>query len=257
MFHGKRNLRQWLCHDGSSKLGKSNNQQPSGMGDPMLIPEPGHFFPVGNVVPLIQGVTMKKFHEMSNIELLTLLIGEQSACNLGAISLSELFGFCAARNGLATGEALASYSLHPNLLAARELIARCFQERMKSGEALTSPGIVKQFLCSKIGSLEHEVFWCLWLDNSHRLIAAEELFRGTLSQASVYPREIVKRAIAVNAAAIILAHNHPSGETEPSTADIHLTNTIKSAVALVDVRVLDHFVVGGIDAISFAETGLL
>jgi DNA repair protein RadC len=224
----------------------------------MLIPELGHFFPVGNVVPLNQGATMKQFHEMSNIELLTLLIGEQSACNLGVRSLSELFGFSAARNGLATGETLASYySHHQNLLAAKELIARCFQERMISGEDLTSPSIVKQFLCSKIGSLEHEVFWCLWLDNSHRLIAAEELFRGTLSQASVYPREIVKRALAVNAAAIILAHNHPSGETEPSTADIQLTQAIKSAVALVDVRVLDHFVVGGTDAISFAEKGLL
>ena len=200
---------------------------------------------------------MKPFHEMGNVELLTLLIGKQSAGNLGARSLLELFGFSVTKNGLATGEALASYPLHPSLLAARELIARCFQERMESGEVLSSPGIVKQFLCSKIGSLEHEVFWCLWLDNRHRLIAAEELFRGTLSQASVYPREIVKRALAVNAAAIILAHNHPSGESEPSTSDIQLTHTIKSAVALVDVRVLDHFVVGGTDAISFAERGLL
>lgn len=200
---------------------------------------------------------MKQLNEMSNVELLTLLVGKEIACHLGTRQLSEVFGFRASTPAMVSSEHPASYHASPILCAARELLCRCFQEQMESGEALTSPSMVKQFLCSKIGNLEHEVFWCLWLDNRHRLIVAEELFRGTLNQAGVYPREIVKRALAVNAAAVILAHNHPSGETEPSTADVHLTNTIKSAVDLVDIRVLDHFVVGGTDAMSFAERGML
>jgi DNA repair protein RadC len=122
---------------------------------------------------------------------------------------------------------------------------------------MTSPESAKAFLCSRIGHLEHEAFWCLWLDSQNRLIVAEEMFRGTVTQTSVYPREVVKQALAANAAAVIFAHNHPSGLPEPSRADEMLTSTLKSALALVDVKVLDHFVVAGNHAVSFAARGLL
>ncbi len=122
---------------------------------------------------------------------------------------------------------------------------------------MTTPQAVKDHLRLGIGSLDHEVFQVLFLDAQQRLIASEEMFRGTLSQTSVYPREVVKRALSLNAAAVILAHNHPSGMAEPSRADEYLTQTLKSALQMVDVRVLDHMVVGGTDVCSFAERGLL
>ena len=109
----------------------------------------------------------------------------------------------------------------------------------------------------QLGGLAHEVFAVLFLDAQHRLIRLEEMFRGTLSQTSVYPREVVKRALALNAAAVVLAHNHPSGVAEPSRADEFLTQSLKSALALVDVRVIDHFVVAGDQLVSMAERGLL
>jgi DNA repair protein RadC len=121
----------------------------------------------------------------------------------------------------------------------------------------TSPQMVKDYLSMKLGALPHEVFAVMFLDSQQRLISCEEMFRGTLSQTSVYPREVVKRALALNAASVILAHNHPSGVLEPSRADELLTQTLKSSLALVDVRVLDHFVVGAAGALSFAERGLL
>lgn len=123
--------------------------------------------------------------------------------------------------------------------------------------SLSSPSAVTDYLRLRIGGLEHEVFGVLWLDASNRLITAEELFRGTLTQTSVYPREVVKAALANNAAAAILYHNHPSGCPEPSRADELLTGNLKSALALVDVRVLDHFVVTIGKATSFAERGLI
>jgi DNA repair protein RadC len=122
---------------------------------------------------------------------------------------------------------------------------------------LATPNAVADYLRLRIAGLEHEVFGVLWLDAANRLIDAEELFRGTLTQTSVYPREIVKAALAKNAAAAILYHNHPSGSPEPSRADELLTNTLKAALALVDVRVVDHFVVTVGKATSFAERGLL
>lgn len=122
---------------------------------------------------------------------------------------------------------------------------------------MTSPEIVRDYLRTKLASLEHEVFVTLLLDSQHRLLQCLELFRGTLAQTSVYPREVVKVALAQNAAAMILAHNHPSGVAEPSRADELLTQALKQALALVDVRVLDHFVVAGADIVSFAERGLL
>jgi DNA repair protein RadC len=139
------------------------------------------------------------------------------------------------------------------LQAARRVIGR----RVRRGSAFTSPEVVRDYLRTKLATLEHEVFVSLLLDSQHRLIQYVELFRGTLAQTSVYPRELVKVALAHNAAAIILAHNHPSGVAEPSRADELLTQALKQALALVDVRVLDHFIVAGADTLSFAERGLL
>lgn len=129
--------------------------------------------------------------------------------------------------------------------------------RLKSGAALTSPSAVREYLRLALGRREHEVFACIWLDAQHRVLALEEPFRGTLTQTSVYPREIVKAALRHNAAAVIFAHNHPSGVAQPSQADELLTRNLKEALALVEVRVLDHFVVAGTHAISFAERGLI
>ena len=128
---------------------------------------------------------------------------------------------------------------------------------VREADALHSPAAVKDYLRLKLGDRPHEVFAVVFLDAQHRVIAIEELFRGTLSQTSVYPREVVKEALARNAAAVILAHNHPSGSAEPSRADEFLTQTLKAALALVDVRVLDHMVVTRTDVTSMAERGLL
>lgn len=135
---------------------------------------------------------------------------------------------------------------------------RLLESRLrKPGEAFNKPNAVRQYLALNLAGYEREVFSVLWLDTQHRLIAAEHLFVGTLSQTSVYPREVVKRALHHNAAAVILAHNHPSGVAEPSQSDQLLTGALKQALSLVDVRVLDHFIIAGSDALSFAEKGLL
>lgn len=139
------------------------------------------------------------------------------------------------------------------LCHARRLLAN----RVRRGATMSSPQAVKDHLRMELGALEHEVFCVLFLDAQHRIIALKQMFRGTVSQTSVYPREVVKEALSVNAAAVILAHNHPSGSIEPSRADEFLTQTLKTALALVDVRVLDHLVVAGADVCSFAERGLV
>ena len=141
--------------------------------------------------------------------------------------------------------------------AALELARRTLQEQLSTGTALTSPAAVRDYLRLAIGNRQYEVFVCLWLDAQHRVIAFQEPFRGTLTQTSVYPREIVKAALAANAAAVIFAHNHPSGAAQPSQADELLTRNLKEALALVDVKVLDHFIVAGAHSLSFAERGLL
>jgi DNA repair protein RadC len=143
------------------------------------------------------------------------------------------------------------------LAAALEVAKRCLRDRLRAGSALDSPTAVRQYLALAIGSREHEVFVCLWLDAQHRVIGEEEMFRGTLTQTSVYPREVVKAALRRNAAAVIFAHNHPSGVAQPSQADELLTRSLREALALVDVRVLDHFLVAGRQSLSFAERGLL
>ena len=136
---------------------------------------------------------------------------------------------------------------------ALELLA----SEVQGANALTSPGVIKDFLRLKLGERQHEVFAVVFLDTQHRVIAIEELFRGTLSQTAVYPREVVKESLARNAAAVVLVHNHPSGSAEPSRADEFLTTTLRQALALVDVRVLDHLVVTRTSVTSFAELGLL
>ena len=143
------------------------------------------------------------------------------------------------------------------LKAGIELARRLLREEISHGSALTSPEAVRDYLRLTLASLPHEAFVVLFLDSQHRLLAADELFRGTLAQTSVYPREIVKAALARNAAAVIFAHNHPSGVAEPSRADELLTQALKQALALVDIRTLDHFVVAGHRVVSFAERGLL
>ena len=134
---------------------------------------------------------------------------------------------------------------------------RILDARLRDAPILSAPGTVRDFLRLKLQEREHEVFVCVFLDAQHRVLAVEELFRGTLTQTSVYPREVVKTALRHNAAALIFAHNHPSGLAEPSRADELLTQALKQALALVDVKVLDHFVVGSCGALSFAERGLL
>ena len=141
--------------------------------------------------------------------------------------------------------------------AVIELARRSIAEGLKEKSTLTSPGAVRDYLRLALGGRPHEVFVCLWLDAQHRVIDFEEPFRGTLTQTSVYPREIVKAALRANAAAVIFAHNHPSGAAQPSQADELLTRNLKEALALVEVKVLDHFIVAGNQAISFAERGLL
>jgi len=143
------------------------------------------------------------------------------------------------------------------LQAVLEMARRHLWERLQRGEALSNPADTRQFLLARLRHHPHEVFACLLLDNRHRVIAFEELFRGTIDAASVYPREVVKLALARNAAAVILAHNHPSGVAEPSRADELLTHRLRDALALVDIRLLDHFVIGDGEAVSFAERGLI
>ena len=143
------------------------------------------------------------------------------------------------------------------LAAILELSRRSLAEELRSRNALTSPQAVRDYLRLALGGREHEVFVVIFLDAQHRVLATEELFRGTLTQTSVYPREIVKEALKANAAAVIFAHNHPSGVAEPSQADELLTRQLKEALAMVDVKVLDHFIVAGRATLSFAERGLL
>lgn len=169
-------------------------------------------------------------------------------------SLAALFGAGSRELCGLPGLGAAKYA---QLQAVMELGRRALRERISNGTALNSPQAVRDYLRLKLQARPHEVFVGVFLDAQNRVLGVEELFRGTLTQTSVYPREIVKRALHYNAAALIFAHNHPSGVAEPSRADEMLTIALKQALALVDVKVLDHFVVGGDSAMSFAERGLL
>ncbi len=134
---------------------------------------------------------------------------------------------------------------------------RVIDLKTQRGEAFTSPELVKEYLVTKLAGFEHEVFAALFLDAKHQLIQYVEMFRGSIDSASVYPREVVKEALHCNAAAVIFAHNHPSGNSEPSQADKTLTQRLKEALMLIEVRSLDHIVVGGRQTVSFAERGLI
>ena len=146
---------------------------------------------------------------------------------------------------------------YAQICAVTELARRALSEEMRSRDSLTSPAAVRGYLRLAMQDLGHECFFCVFLDAQNRVIVAEQLFRGTLTQTSVYPREVVKHALGHNAAAVILAHNHPSGVAEPSVQDQALTRTLAEALALVDVKVLDHFIVAPGACLSFAERGLI
>ena len=143
------------------------------------------------------------------------------------------------------------------LVAVLELARRALAQQLTQKPLFNTPQAVRDYLQLQLGGLHHEVFAVLFLDSQHRLIALEEMFRGTLTQTSVYSREVVKQALTLNASSVVLAHNHPSGTAQPSRADEALTHTLKAALALVDVRVLDHFVVTASQAVSMAELGLV
>ncbi len=168
--------------------------------------------------------------------------------------LNRLFASSLAEFSVVPGMGPAKYA---QLQAVLEMSKRALGEEMRHGDALNSPQTVRKFLQLKMRGLDHEVFMAVYLDSQNRVLAAPELFRGTLTQTSVYPREVVKQALAWNAAGVILAHNHPSGVAEPSQSDRWLTDQLKAALALVDVRVLDHFIVAGHEGLSFAERGWL
>jgi DNA repair protein RadC len=146
---------------------------------------------------------------------------------------------------------------YAELQAAVEIAKRHMSETLRAGPSLASPRATRDFLSSQLRDLEHEVFVCLYLDKRHRLIQYQELFRGTIDGASVHPREIVKLALQRNSAAIIIAHNHPSGVPEPSHADELITQRVKEALALVDIRLLDHIIIGDGASVSLAERGLI
>ncbi len=201
---------------------------------------------------------------LSDAELLAIFlrtgVSGKSAVDL-ARDLLQRFGslsaLCAAGEQdlcLSTGVGQAKFV---QLQAVLEMARRALKEKITNGSALNSPVAVREYLRLKLQALPHEVFVTLFLDAQNRVIEIEELFRGTLTQTSVYPREVVKRALHHNAGAVIFAHNHPSGVAEPSHADETLTQALKQALALVDVRVLDHFIVAGGGVVSFAERGLL
>lgn len=143
------------------------------------------------------------------------------------------------------------------LQAVLEMAKRHYVEILQRGDALTNPEATRAYLSTQLRGYNYEVFACLFLDNQHRVILLEELFRGTIDSTSVYPREVVKRALFHNAAAVIFAHNHPSGVNEPSQADKHITEKLKQSLMLFDIRVLDHFIVGDGQPYSFAEHGVL
>jgi len=198
---------------------------------------------------------------LSDAELLAVVLRTgvrgKSAIELGRELLARFKGIA----GLLAADLSAVKGLGPakraQFEAAIELARRSIEERLRKDPVLTSPGAVRDYLKLALASRPHEVFVCIWLDAQHRVIEYQEAFEGTLSQTSVYPREIVIAALARNAAAVIFAHNHPSGAAQPSQADELLTRNLKEALALVDIKVLDHFVVAGAQAISFAERGLL
>ncbi len=206
---------------------------------------------------LRQGAAALTDAELVAVFLRTGMVGK-SAVDLGRellVMFGGLGGLCRADKKsacAAPGVGEAKFAL---LQAVMEMARRTLEEDIKAGDALNSPEAVRDYLRLILRGKEYEVFCCVFLDAQNRVIAVEELFRGTLTQTSVYPREIIKRALFHNAGALILAHNHPSGVAESSQADRQLTRRLAEALALVDIRVLDHFIVAGASSLSFKESG--
>lgn len=201
---------------------------------------------------------------LSEAELLAILlqtgIKGRSALDMARVLLGEFRSL----RGLLTADRQAvcrtpglGFAKYALLQASLELSRRHYAELMQTGPPLSNPRATREYLRARLRDRDHEVFCCMFLDNRHRIIAFEEIFRGTIDGASVHPRDVVKLALARNAAAVILAHNHPSGIAEPSQADEMITGRLRDALALVDIRVLDHIVVGDGSTVSFAERGLL
>ena len=199
--------------------------------------------------------------QLSDAELLALLLGSSASRGMNVVdlarnllvrhgSLRDLLQ--SAQPGCWTVQGLGPAG-YCRLQAALELARRHYAEALKTGPRPRFPRATRDFLIARLRDPPHEVFCCLHLDNRHRLIAFDELFRGTIDGASVHPREVVKQALARNAAAVILAHNHPSGVAEPSQADELITRRLRDALALVDIRVLDHLIVADTGCLSFAE----
>ena len=201
---------------------------------------------------------------LSEAELLAIFlrtgIAGTSAVELGRRLLAH-FGSLQRLFAATLGEVAEVHGLGPakyaQLQAVIEIARRALREDIGERDALSSPQAVREFLRLSLGGRAHEVFVTLFLDSQNRLLGSEELFRGTLTQTSVYPREVVKTALHYNAAGVIFAHNHPSGVAEPSRADELLTQTLKQALSLVEIKTLDHFIVAGSRTLSFAERGLL
>ncbi len=201
---------------------------------------------------------------LSDAELLAIFLRTgvtgKSAVDLARDLLCQFNGLCglmgADQDRFCAGKGLGEAKF-TQLQAVLEMSRRYLRENLDRGDVLSSPEHTRDYLKARLYNYPYEVFACLFLDNRHRVIEYEELFRGTIDGASVHPREVVRRALQHNAAAVILAHNHPSGIAEPSRSDTLITQRLKDALALVDVRVLDHFIVGDGAPRSFAEMGLL
>jgi DNA repair protein RadC len=202
---------------------------------------------------------------LSDTELLALLL-RTGTSGRGVLQMADevltKFGGVAgllhtAADDLKQVKGLGGSAKRAELVAVMELARRAMSQQLKEREVFSSPDAVKHYLQLQLARKTHEVFAVLFLDAQNRLIEMEELFRGTLTQTSVYPREVVQRALKLEAASVVLAHNHPSGTVQPSRADEALTQTLKAALALIDVRVLDHVIVAPGDALSMAEKGLI
>ena len=179
-------------------------------------------------------------------ELIAIIVGEKTADSLYHGSITNMLR-----------EAANGDTRYARLAAAHELVNRALLEGVLGSDVLSSPMAVRDYLRLKLIAYEYEVFLVIFLDAQNRVLAIEEMFRGTLTQTSVYPREIVKRSLARNAGGVIFCHNHPSGAPEPSAADRSLTRALGEALALIDVRVVDHIIVAGNQFVSFAERGML
>ena len=201
---------------------------------------------------------------LSDAELLAILLGSGSV-GLSAIDMARaLLSRFGSLTRILTSSAKdlcqqAGFGMtrYVQLQAVLELSHRQLREQLEGRDVLTSSELTREYLRARLRHYEHEVFACLYLDNQHRVVSLEELFCGTIDGAAVYPREVVKRCLHNNAAAVIFAHNHPSGVSEPSQADISITQRLTRALNTIDVRVLDHVVVGANDVVSFAERGLI